>query len=86
MDMKLQKIGNSHMVTIPAKLMKSARLSVGQSLRVSFNDGKIEISTLKKIKVAKKLAVAPIKLKTISIPNFDFKQSMKWIKESRYDR
>jgi antitoxin component of MazEF toxin-antitoxin module len=83
MDMKLQKIGNSHMVTIPAKLIRRSGLRIGQPLHVSLHEETIEITPQKK---SKKINIADMKMKTVSIPLFNFEESMKWRKAARYDR
>lgn len=72
------------MVTLPAKLVKDAGLYTGQALKVSIVKDAIVIKPQEK--PAKKIPITQMKTGVISIPNFDFEQSMKWIEESHYDR
>lgn len=87
MQVKLQKIGNSHMITIPATIVKNARLKAGISLEIKEVDKSLVINVPQKEE--KKIGLSDIK------PMFklrkkmskkDFKDELKEIKQYRYDK
>ncbi len=78
--MKVQKVGNSYMISIPKSVVKKLNIKKGDKLNFSLKDA------------SKLTYLAPTKtnlddfIGSISIPNFNFKQSMKDIKEGAYER
>jgi AbrB family looped-hinge helix DNA binding protein len=82
MHLKVQSIGNSLMVTIPKHIREKLNLKAGSTILMDYDDKKIEI---KKEKVDKKKKFGE-DIETISIPNINHKQMMKYIKEGAYDR
>lgn len=78
--MKVQKIGNSYMISIPKSVVKKLNIKKGDNLNFTLKDS------------SKLTYLAPTKpnfnnfIGSISIPNFNFKQSMKDIKEGAYER
>lgn len=81
MVLKLQQIGNSFMITIPREIVKKASLKKGDALRVEYKDQKVVIG---KTHTGNKSIIA---LKgMIRIPEFNFNESIRFIKEDQYER
>ncbi|MBU1088744.1 AbrB/MazE/SpoVT family DNA-binding domain-containing protein [Patescibacteria group bacterium] len=91
---KLQKIGNSFMATIPIDLVRASKLSIGDDLVFSkakkYSDKllgfNIKIKKVRKKKPKLKSFAQANSKPTLSIPNFSMKQVLKWKHEARYDR
>lgn len=81
MYLKLQKIGNSSMVTIPKKIQRQVGLSTGDLLDLKVRGDRLELQLYKK----KNRNITDY-LGEISIPGFDFEKSMELIKEGGYER
>mgnify|MGYP001576684788 CR=1 FL=1 len=78
MVVKVQKVGNSVMVTIPQFLVKKASLAVGDSVQLEFEEKHREI----RIRRSKR-KVTKFKdfFGSIHIPNFDIKDVNKFLEE-----
>ena len=78
--MKVQKIGNSYMISIPKSVVKKLNIKKGDKFDFTLKDS------------SKLTYLAPTKtnfndfIGNLSIPNFNFEQSMKDIKEGAYER
>jgi len=81
MKVKLQQIGNSMMVTIPKVMQQEANLKVGDTVVIS---RKRKVLVLEKEKNGVKKFGQRTGL--FSVPDFDFDEFMKLIKEGIYER
>lgn len=85
MTVKLQKIGNSYMATVPRNLAKKAGLKPGMFLRPEIKGSTITFKkAINRVKGSKKDNMAMVG--HLNIPNFDLEQSIKDIKEGAYER
>lgn len=75
---KLQKVGNSYMITLPKKIKEEIGLKLGDVLSIRRNGNHVEYFPVKK-----KKSIADT-VGRFSVENFDFEQSMKDIKEGAY--
>jgi antitoxin component of MazEF toxin-antitoxin module len=74
MQVKLQKIGNSFMVTIPKRLSEQAKLKIGEMLNISLERGNLIIKPMIKKNLVDFSGV-------FSIPDFDTDKITQEIKE-----
>ena len=81
---KLQKIGNSYMVTIPKEFKKQAGWFLKDKIEVEYKTGKIILKPAKK-RHKKTITVEELAKHAITIKNF---KEIPWekIKEGFYDR
>jgi len=86
MLVKVQKIGNSHMVTIPVEVIREAGLAAGDMLKLEKDKTKITFKRAVKAKDVKQERKLSERLPSVSIPGFDYKQAMKWKKMALYER
>ncbi|MEI7578421.1 MAG: AbrB/MazE/SpoVT family DNA-binding domain-containing protein [bacterium] len=82
MQVKLQKIGNSFMVTIPKALKEQAKLHLGDMLNIEI----AENSLLIKPAVLDKLTKAQVEGGLLQIPNFHIQKVIQEIKKRDYER
>jgi antitoxin component of MazEF toxin-antitoxin module len=81
MKVKVQKIGNSHMVTLPAQVVEKAGLYPGQTVEVSMVKDEISVKP-----VHKKINITQMKWGTVSIPGYTHEKAMQYKKQALYDR
>lgn len=78
MDVKVQKVGNSVMVTLPQALVKKASLLVGDRVKLEFEEKHNEIK-IRRLK--RKVTKFKDFFGSISIPNFDFRKTERTLEE-----
>lgn len=83
MTVKLQKVGNSMMITLPKKIIKEAGFKRGDQLEVVMVDGEVKVQ---KKKAKKSLADFAGIIKLPKSKYFDHIQILKDSKNSGYER
>lgn len=78
MNVKVQKVGNSVMVTLPQALVKKASLLVGDRVKLAFEEKHNEIR-IRRLK--RKVTKFKDFFGSIHIPNFDIKDVNKFLEE-----
>lgn len=79
MQLKLQKIGHSLMVTIPKIVQKKINISIGDKVELKFKKNIIQLKP-----VRKKLATEM--LNRLYLKGFNFKKTIDYIKKAPYVR
>lgn len=92
MTVKLQKVGNSHMMTIPVQVVRQANLQVGDELKVNLEETqqneeqkqviKVEKEEMKKNKNFADIATGRLKPEK----KVSFEEEMEAIKTGAYER
>jgi antitoxin component of MazEF toxin-antitoxin module len=83
MTVKLQKIGNSHMLTIPVQFLKQLGWRLGDELSFKTVNSSLEITLAPKKKYK---SFADIPVGTIHVKPVDFETELQWYKEGPYER